>query len=233
MKVIAMYSIKMRASHEDVHISGAETMCEFEDLENYLKKYFNKAFNHENGNIDFLNLKIEKVKAPIQTLVALPMVENLNDTLTQLAKQTGVSEYALNKGLEYIKNDITYTGAIILSAQTGQRLDSTEQRGIRVTQLAFKTCKCNGEISERVKDARALATCINAFEGVKAELCVSDDLHYTTGYFASPKLGYRRIFNIKEKGTRHGGRIIFVDEGINLNEYVSFLETVPKEIIEK
>ena len=216
MKVIAMYSIKMRASHEDIHISGAETMCEFEDLENYLKKYFNKAF-----------------KAPIQTLVALPVVENLNDTLTQLAKQTGVSEYALNKGLEFIKNDITYTGAIILSAQTGQRLDSTEQRGIRVTQLAFKTCKCNGEISERVKDARALATCINAFEGVKAELCVSDDLHYTTGYFASPKLGYRRIFNIKEKGTRHGGRIIFVDEGINLNEYVSFLETVPKEIIEK
>ena len=226
MKVIAMYSIKMRASHEDIHISGAETMCEFEDLENYLKKYFNKAFNHENGNIDFLNLKIEKVKAPIQTLVALPVVE-------QLAKQTGVSEYALNKGLEFIKNDITYTGAIILSAQTGQRLDSTEQRGIRVTQLAFKTCKCNGEISERVKDARALATCINAFEGVKAELCVSDDLHYTTGYFASPKLGYRRIFNIKEKGTRHGGRIIFVDEGINLNAYVSFLETVPKAIMEK
>ena len=27
----------MRASHEDIHISGAETMCEFEDLENYLK----------------------------------------------------------------------------------------------------------------------------------------------------------------------------------------------------
>lgn len=45
-----MYSIKMRASHEDIHISGAETMCEFEDLENYLKKYFNKAFNHENGH---------------------------------------------------------------------------------------------------------------------------------------------------------------------------------------
>ena len=48
-------------------------------------------------------MKIEKVKAPIQTLVALPVVENLNDALTQLAKQTGVSEYALNKGLEFIK----------------------------------------------------------------------------------------------------------------------------------
>ena len=112
------------------------------------------------------------------------------------------------------KNDITYTGAIILSAQTGQRLDSTGTTRYQGNTISIKTCKCNGEISERVKDARALATCINAFEGVKAELCVSDDLQYTTGYFVSPKLGYRRIFNIKEKGTRHGGRIIFVDEGI-------------------
>ncbi|MEQ5991130.1 6-carboxyhexanoate--CoA ligase, partial [Staphylococcus saccharolyticus] len=63
-----MYSIKMRASNEDIHISGAETMCEFDDLENYLKKHFNKAFYHENGTIDFLNLKIEKVKEPIQIL---------------------------------------------------------------------------------------------------------------------------------------------------------------------
>ncbi len=166
-------------------------------------------------------MKIEKVKAPIQTLVALPVVENLNDTLTQLAKQTDVSEYALNKGLEYIKNDITYTGAIILSAQTGQRLDSTEQRGIRVTHLAFKTCKRNGEISERVKDARALATCINTFEGVKAELCVSDDLHYTTGYYASPKLDIVESLILKKRYASRG-RIIFVDEGINLNAYVSF-----------
>ena len=42
MKVIAMYSIKMRASHEDIHISGAETMCEFDDLENYLKDLYDK-----------------------------------------------------------------------------------------------------------------------------------------------------------------------------------------------
>ncbi len=72
-----MYSIKMRASHEDIHISGAETMCEFKDLENYLKKYFNKAFNHENGNIDFLNLKIEKVKAPFVICTNLIKKSNL------------------------------------------------------------------------------------------------------------------------------------------------------------
>ena len=148
-----MYSIKCVQATK-IFILAVLKQCVNLRFRKLFEKYFNKAFNHENGNIDFLNLKIEKVKAPIQTIPALPVVENLNDTLTQLAKQTDVSEYALNKGLEYIKNDITYTGAIILSAQTGQRLDSTEQRGIRVTHLAFKTCKRNGEISERVKDAR-------------------------------------------------------------------------------
>lgn len=232
-----MYSIKMRASNEDIHISGAETMCEFDDLENYLKKYFNKAFYHENETIDFLNLKIEKVKEPIQILRALSVIKDLDDTLEhtleQLAKQTGVSEYALNKGFEYIKNDINYSGAIILSARTGHRLDNTGKRGIRVSNLAFKTCKRNGEISERVKDARALATCMNTFEGVKAELCVSDDLNYTTGYYASSKLGYHRIFNIKKKATRQGGRIIFVDDHIDLNQYITFLESIPKEIVDE
>ncbi|MBL7573943.1 6-carboxyhexanoate--CoA ligase [Staphylococcus saccharolyticus] len=228
-----MYSIKMRASNEDIHISGAETMCEFDDLENYLKKHFNKAFYHENGTIDFLNLKIEKVKEPIQILRVLPVIEDLDDTLEQLAKQTGVSEYALNKGFEYIKNDINYSGAIILSARTGHRLDNTGNRGIRVSNLAFKTCKRNGEISERVKDARALATCMNTFEGVKAELCVSDDLNYTTGYYASSKLGYHIIFNIKKKATRQVGRIIFVDDHIDLNQYITFLESIPKEIVDE
>lgn len=223
----------MRASNEDIHISGAETMCEFDDLENYLKKHFNKAFYHENGTIDFLNLKIEKVKEPIQILRVLPVIEDLDDTLEQLAKQTGVSEYALNKGFEYIKNDINYSGAIILSARTGHRLDNTGNRGIRVSNLAFKTCKRNGEISERVKDARALATCMNTFEGVKAELCVSDDLNYTTGYYASSKLGYHIIFNIKKKATRQVGRIIFVDDHIDLNQYITFLESIPKEIVDE
>ncbi|MEQ5991075.1 6-carboxyhexanoate--CoA ligase, partial [Staphylococcus saccharolyticus] len=204
-----------------------------DDLENYLKKHFNKAFYHENGTIDFLNLKIEKVKEPIQILRVLPVIEDLDDTLEQLAKQTGVSEYALNKGFEYIKNDINYSGAIILSARTGHRLDNTGNRGIRVSNLAFKTCKRNGEISERVKDARALATCMNTFEGVKAELCVSDDLNYTTGYYASSKLGYHIIFNIKKKATRQVGRIIFVDDHIDLNQYITFLESIPKEIVDE
>jgi pimeloyl-CoA synthetase len=53
----------------------------------------------------------------------------------------------------------------------------------------------------------------------------------TEPYYASPTLGYNRVFNIKKKNTRKGGRIIFVDEKIDLNEYIKFLEEVPKQII--
>lgn len=226
-----MYSIKMRASNEQIHISGAETICEFENLEKNIKKYFNKAFYHENGSIDFLNLKIEKITKPIQNLKALPIIQNQNTNMQDLANNSGISDKALKKGFQYIENDIAYTGAIILSAKTGKRLDSTKNRGVRVTNFAFKNKNKINDISERVKDALSIATCINLFNNVKGELCVSDDLNYTTGYYASPTLGYNRIFNIKNKNTRVGGRIIFVDEKIDLKKYIAFLEEVPKQII--
>lgn len=226
-----MYSIKMRASNQQIHISGAETICEFENLEKTIKKYFNKGFYHENGSIDFLNLKIEKITKPIQNLETLTIIQNQNASMEDLANNSGVSDKALKNGFKYIENDISYTGAIVLSAKTGERLDSTENRGIRVTNFAFKDRNKINDISERVKDALSIATCINSFNNVKGELCVSEDLNYTTGYYASPTLGYNRIFNIKKKNTRQGGRIIFVDEKIDLNNYIVFLEEIPKQII--
>jgi 6-carboxyhexanoate--CoA ligase len=82
-----------------------------------------------------------------------------------------------------------------------------------------------------VTDALAIASCINAHPYVKGELCVSDDLTYTTGYFAAAKIGYHRLFDIKPVNTRYGGRIIFVDDCIDLNHYISFLESTPKQVV--
>lgn len=50
-----MYSIKMRSSNQDVHISGAETICEFDKIEQTVQRFYNKGFFHENGQPDFLN----------------------------------------------------------------------------------------------------------------------------------------------------------------------------------
>ena len=46
-----------------------------------------------------------------------------------------------------------------------------------------------------------------AAPGIVAEICVSDDPDYVTGYVASKSLGYRRIATIKERGDPSGGRI--------------------------
>ncbi len=48
-----MYSIKMRSSNQDVHISGAETICEFAQNNRRYKGFHNKGFFHENGQPHF------------------------------------------------------------------------------------------------------------------------------------------------------------------------------------
>lgn len=46
-----MYSIKMRSSNQDVHISGAETICEFDKIEQTVQRNFIiKVFFMKMGN---------------------------------------------------------------------------------------------------------------------------------------------------------------------------------------
>lgn len=55
-----MYSIKMRSSNQDVHISGAETICEFDKIEQTVQRFYNKGFFHENGQTGFSQYKNTK-----------------------------------------------------------------------------------------------------------------------------------------------------------------------------
>lgn len=223
-----MYSIKMRSSQQNEHISGAETICCKAEINDILLSFFKKGFNHENGEVDFLNLKVEKVTSPLTAIQSLPIYDN-NNNIYDLALQVNLSQDVLQKAWSYIEDNNNYSGAIILSANNGQRLDDTELRGIRVTNFMFDS---QHNYNDRVQDAIAIASCINRFTGVIAELCVSDDLNYTTGYFATTSSGYHRIKNIKQTGSRHGGRVIFVDDTLNLDAYRNFLETLPKKVID-
>jgi 6-carboxyhexanoate--CoA ligase len=60
-----------------------------------------------------------------------------------------------------------------------------------------------------------------------AEICISDDPDYTTGYIASKKFGYLRIPNIKNYGEMHGGRVFFVRENADADRLIEFLEKTP------
>lgn len=225
-----MYSVKMRANQHDIHISGAETLCEASELPAVLQTFYQKGFFHQNGQPDFMNLKIEKVTSPVLRLPALSIIDDSNADLTQLCRQNGITEKALNQGWSYIKNATCYRGAVILCAETGKRLDKTNERGVRATRFAFKQNSEEATLNDRVQDALAIATILSHNPNVRGELCVSDDLHYTTGYFATSQTGYHRLHHLKEDNTREGGRVIFADENIDIQDYIHFIEEIPKLI---
>jgi 6-carboxyhexanoate--CoA ligase len=62
---------------------------------------------------------------------------------------------------------------------------------------------------------------------VLAELCISDDPNYTTGYVASRRFGYVRIPCIKRKGSPCGGRVFFIQEEADVKKIVEYLERTP------
>jgi len=81
--------------------------------------------------------------------------------------------------------------------------------------------------TETVKEAIILSSKLISCKQVIAELCVSDDPDYTTGYVASKKYGYVRIPHIKPKGIRRGGRAFFVHEVIKTEDMIEYLERMP------
>ena len=59
-----------------------------------------------------------------------------------------------------------------------------------------------------------------------AEVCISDDPDYTTGYVATRSLGYVRVPNMKSAGSPVGGRLFLVNTD-DVAEVVAYLEHTP------
>lgn len=78
-----------------------------------------------------------------------------------------------------------------------------------------------------VKEALILASKVASCQDIIAEVCVSDDPDYTTGYFASGKEGYLRLANIKKSGEMHGGRVFFMKENADIAMVIQYLEGIP------
>jgi len=73
-----------------------------------------------------------------------------------------------------------------------------------------------------------LATKVSETPGLIAELCISDDPSYVTGYVASARTGYQRITPVKTDGDSAGGRVWFVDsKGLDLDGLIEYVRNVP------
>jgi 6-carboxyhexanoate--CoA ligase len=251
-----LVSIRMRASRalrnpkpkihnpklSEIHISGAEGLYEPVDMKSAVNRYIERAMKHPKGKPDKVIITIENIEQKPKPISALP-VSTINcqtpaegkKAVIKLLQTVGISRRAVDRAFELIKEG-NMRGAAILAGGTGERLDFDAGRGVRVSRLGIGKQASHllslrlsrrGINTDVVKEALTLASKVASHKDVIAELCVSDDPDYTTGYVASDKFGYIRVPNVKHKGSKTGGRAFFVKEGSDIDEIIDYLEKVP------
>jgi 6-carboxyhexanoate--CoA ligase len=127
-------------------------------------------------------------------------------------------------------------GAALIEMESGRRLEPDQKRGVRATGMGMASPALSslkrrlsraGLNTPTVREALVLASKVAHAPGVVAELCISDDPGYTTGYIASRRFGYLRIPNMKKRGSREGGRAIFLRDDERVEKTLRYLEEVP------
>ncbi len=224
----------------DIHISGAEGICFEGDIQEIVQKYIDRAITHPRGRPDSIVITIEELKKPLKSITALPIVtvkcgssSRAEAIIGKLLAESGVSIKAITSSLAVLKNKEPMRGASMVRASSGRRVEPDTQRGIRASRFgiarpADKTL--TAELSklnintQTVKEALILASKVASCRDIVAEVCISDDPDYTTGYVASAALGYVRIPHIKKKRDKSGGRVFLIKEGADIRTVIQYLE---------
>ncbi len=232
------YSLKMRASKGDLHISGAEKIVREGELEAYCARLLQRAMKHSKGKPDMVNLKVEELdEGDILFLQALPV--STVQTADAAEGMEQVRHFLDRLGLAHTSEILSIwqesygmRGAILLDADTLERLEPDQERGVRATYMdrdtegsrLQDTCIAKNHFNE----ALVLATKVVNHPNILAELCISDDPDYVTGYIASKELGYVRITCLKEMGSSNGGRV-FLFRGNHQEELSGCIDYLQKK----
>ncbi|HLB25963.1 MAG TPA: 6-carboxyhexanoate--CoA ligase [Nitrospirota bacterium] len=245
-----LYSIRMRASRGGTHISGAERIIPARDIGRVAVELVGRAKNHGRGRPDSITVTVDCLSGrEFRKLATLPITSlNAEDHAggRELAVfeliRAGVSEKAARTALESILRGASpdggnMRGAMVVDAATGERLETDRSRGVRARAVDYAgdavpeilaALEVAGLGSVHVREALALATKVAGAPGAVAELCISDDPGYLTGYAASQKNGYVRITPLKEDGGLYGGRAFFVDaDRFDMDEYLRYMRETP------
>jgi 6-carboxyhexanoate--CoA ligase len=199
--------------------------------------------NHPKGRPDKVVITLEKVRQkPLgaSVLAVSTVTCNSPDTAVNVIKEllsyAGISLKAIRNGIRVVTTGSAMPGAALILSGSACRVEPDKSRGIRVSRLGVtKDAEkmLSGRLARKgintttVKEAVILASKVASCRGVIAELCVSDDPDYTTGYVASGTCGYVRIPNIKHKGSQSGGRVFFIEESADVEEVIEYLERTP------
>ena len=231
----ALYSVKMRAARASAHVSGAEKIVPSDAVPKVASQLVARALSHPKGVPDFINLKIEAQPHDLLRLPSLPVTTHVTQTAAEgrrvaaeLLESAGIARSA--DIMARFAESHPLRGALLLDADTLERLDPNAERGVRATYMddAVSLEKGTAHGKNHYAEAIVLATKVQHAPGIVGEICVSDDPDYVTGYVATRELGYRRITVIKEKGDPRGGRIfLYRGPRDGVAETIRFLERTP------
>lgn len=233
----------MRASAGGLHISGAEGLYREQEIARVVGEYLQRALSHSRGKPGDIVLTVEKVEARPGRALLLPVTTlecgnpgEARSIISGMLSELGVSKRAAANAFRMLKAGKTMRGASLVLVKSGCRVEPDKARGVRVSRLGIekdaakrlgrKLSKLSINTST-VREALILASKVASHPDVVAELCISDDPDYTTGYIASGGAGYLRLPNIKQRGELHGGRVFFIRESADIGELIHYLERTP------
>lgn len=226
-----LYCIKMRASRGGAHVSGAERITPASAAPKTAALLAARALAHPKGTPDFVNIKLESCGG-ILRLEALPVTTA--DVRTPAEGRRVMAETLARAGVTRIDEimslfRLTYgmRGAMLLDADTLERLEPDRSRGVRATYMDDARSLERGvsAAKDHYAEAVVLATKVANAPGMIGEICVSDDPDYTTGYVATRESGYVRLPCVKEPGDPNGGRIfLYRGPRDGVAETIEFLE---------
>ena len=247
MRQTNLYSIRMDATADGRHISGAERITSHEKIDHIVQELITRARSRTNTP-DEIVIHIERLgDGTARSLTALDVVTvNVPDMHTgrssasRLLEAIGISAQSAETGIGCLSrgaapSGFNMRGAIIMDAQTGERLEPDQERGVRASRFDWSEETLEKMIEElsaiglthhRTHEALALATKVAHAPNMVAELCWSDDPDYTAGYVASRAMGYVRFPMLKQNGDPHGGRVFFVNAGkLDMDALTRYLQT--------
>ena len=139
-----LYSVKMRSSLGGTHgkggrhISGAERIVSEDLVDETVISMMRRAREHERGCADFIQVKVEEVPdAAVSYCLMLPLYQIDTSEKSEGHRaaeaeliRAGVSPLAARRGIASLEAlEDSMRGAIVMDAETGERLDAAESAG--------------------------------------------------------------------------------------------------------
>lgn len=227
----------------EIHISGAEGLYPLSKVPDITREYLLRAMRHPRGSPDKILITVERVmrkpgRAPLLPCrtVQCGSPQGVRNAVEELLLTAGVSRKAIHCGMRIVTGRAAMHGAALVRGESAVRVEPDRRRGVRVSRLGMlrgdemrlsRGLARQGINTTTVKEALVLASKVASCPHVLAELCVSDDPDYTTGYVASRRFGYVRIPCIKHKGSSSGGRVFFIAQRADVTRIVEYLERTP------